>query len=61
MCRRVVTRDVTMHSLKLNRKTQHLKKSAIESLCLAAELFNRPSQVARDQSVILTSIVRIAA
>src|ERR1035437_5409215 len=39
--------------MKVKRRTQHLKKSAIESLCLTVELFNRPSQVARDQSVML--------
>lgn len=30
-----------------------MKTSAVESLCLAVELFNRPSPVARDQSVML--------
>jgi hypothetical protein len=30
-----------------------LKHSAVESMSLAVELFNRPSQVARDQSVML--------
>lgn len=39
--------------MKVKRRTHQLKKSAIESLCLAIELFNRPSQVARDQSVML--------
>lgn len=37
----------------LKRRTQHLKKAATESLCLAVELFNRPSDIARDQSVML--------
>jgi len=35
------------------RRTQQLKKSSIESLCVAVELFNRPSQIARDQAVML--------
>lgn len=39
--------------MKVKRRTQQLKKSAIESLCVAIELFNRPSEVARDQSVML--------
>ncbi len=39
--------------MQVRRKTQQLKKSAIESLCVAIELFNRPSQIARDQSVML--------
>jgi hypothetical protein len=39
--------------MKLKRRTQHLKDAATESLCLAVELFNRPSDVARDQSVML--------
>ncbi len=39
--------------MKVKRRTQQLKKSATESLCLAIELFNRPSQLARDQSVML--------
>lgn len=39
--------------VKTRRRTQQLKKAAIESLCLAVELFNRPSQIARDQSVML--------
>jgi hypothetical protein len=39
--------------VKLRRRTHQLKHSAVESLSLAVELFNRPSQVARDQSVML--------
>lgn len=39
--------------MKVKRRTQQLKKAATESLCVAIELFNRPSQVARDQSVML--------
>lgn len=39
--------------MKVRRRTYQLKTSAIESLCLGVELFNRPSQVARDQSVML--------
>lgn len=39
--------------VRVKRRTHQLKKSAVESLCVAIELFNRPSQVARDQSVML--------
>jgi hypothetical protein len=39
--------------VKLRRRTYQLKTAAIESLSVAVELFNRPSQVARDQSVML--------
>lgn len=39
--------------MKLRRRTTQLKHAAVESLSLAVELFNRPSQVARDQSVML--------
>lgn len=39
--------------MKVKRRTQQLKTSAIESLCVSVELFNRPSQVAREQSVML--------
>jgi hypothetical protein len=39
--------------VKVKRRTQHLKRSAIESLCVTVELFNRPSDVARDQAVML--------
>ena len=39
--------------MKVKRRTQHFKRSAIESLSVAIELFNRPSQIARDQSVML--------
>lgn len=42
-----------MGSMKLRRRTTQLKQASVESLCLAVELFNRPSQVARDQSVML--------
>jgi hypothetical protein len=41
------------NGVKLKRRTAQLKGSAVESLSLAVELFNRPSQVARDQSVML--------
>jgi hypothetical protein len=39
--------------VRLKRRTQQLKSSSVDSLCLAIELFNRPSQVAREQSVML--------
>lgn len=42
-----------MDLVKLRRRTSQLKHSAIESLSVAVELFNRPSQVARDQAVML--------
>lgn len=40
-------------AVKVKRRTHKFKKAGIESLCIAIELFNRPSQVGRDQSVIL--------
>ena len=38
---------------RVRRKTALLRKTALESLTLAVELFNRPSPVARDHSVLM--------
>lgn len=37
----------------MKRRTRQLKDSAIESLTLSVEVFNRPSPVARAQGVML--------